>query len=405
MPAKPTPTTSTAAAAPAEPLQPAARAGRTLCRRRNLGASTRDRRPFDLSALGRSLREGSVEAGGDVRRHRPVGRALGGEGRRDVEKVGPHVRARRAPGQMGVDAHRLGCGQTPGEKIRDPVRGRVFGLTHCWLPGSWGGGFADVSVGSFAPGGAVDAEGWTLPGASRFLRYWLSSGASRVRPRAHRLFTVPGAQSTMAATSSTRVALHVDEDERDPLLLAELGERLHHIRTTLAGLRGVVLRLAARDRAEPVLVLGERLRGSALVSAQPVEAGVDDDPVQPGRDLSVPSEAVGAVERREQRVLEGVGSLLAVTRRADRHRPEAVAVPADELGERVRVAGDMGAQQRTVVGVGCHPRTWISATFPWYPPVTGGTDVSQTSRNRVVTGLSSAMVALVPTPDAVPTRA
>ena len=65
---------------------------------------------------------------------------------------------------------------------------------------------------------------------------------------------------------------------------------------------------------------------------------------------AVAAEPLGRPERRQQRVLQRVGGLLAVAERAQRDRPQPVAVPADQLAERVGVAVGVGAQQRRVVG-------------------------------------------------------
>ena len=96
-------------------------------------------------------------------------------------------------------------------------------------------------------------------------------------------------------------------------------------------------------------VSGSGTVGRAWRRRTPVEAGVDHDPVQPGGHRGVAPEPVGRPVGRQQRVLQRVGRLLAVAERAQGDRPEPVAVPADQLGERVRVAGDVGAQQRRVV--------------------------------------------------------
>ena len=61
-----------------------------------------------------------------------------------------------------------------------------------------------------------------------------------------------------------------------------------------------------------VEVVGQRVgRAGRLAPAEPVEAGVDHDPVQPGGDRRVAAVGVGPAERRDQRVLQGVGRLLA----------------------------------------------------------------------------------------------
>ena len=79
----------------------------------------------------------------------------------------------------------------------------------------------------------------------------------------------------------------------------------------------------------------------------------------------VAPEPVGRPVGRDQRVLYGVGRLLAVAQGTQGDRPQPVAVPADELAEGVPVAGDVGAQQSRVVAVGVGPvtaRPYRSAT-------------------------------------------
>ena len=68
--------------------------------------------------------------------------------------------------------------------------------------------------------------------------------------------------------------------------------------------------------------------------AQPVEARVDHDAVQPGGDRCVAAEGPRPAERRDQGLLQGVGGVLRVAHGAQGHRPEPVAVPREELAER-----------------------------------------------------------------------
>ena len=98
-------------------------------------------------------------------------------------------------------------------------------------------------------------------------------------------------------------------------------------------------------------VVGERIGAPDLVAPQPVQAGVDHDPVQPGRDPRVATERLGPAERGDHRVLEGVGGVRRVAGRAQGDRPEPVAVPAEQGAESLRVTGDVRGQQRTVVFV------------------------------------------------------
>ena len=87
-----------------------------------------------------------------------------------------------------------------------------------------------------------------------------------------------------------------------------------------------------------------------LAFAEPVQAGVHHDAVQPGGDCGVAAEAGGGAMRGEQGVLHRVGGLLAVADGAQGDRPQPVAVPADQLGEGLGIAVDVRAQQIGVAG-------------------------------------------------------
>ena len=85
-----------------------------------------------------------------------------------------------------------------------------------------------------------------------------------------------------------------------------------------------------------------------LLPAEQVEAGVDDDAVQPGGHGRVAAERPGAAVGRDQRVLDRVGRVVGVAERTQRNGPEPVAVPVDELAERLLVTREMGGQQGSV---------------------------------------------------------
>ena len=85
----------------------------------------------------------------------------------------------------------------------------------------------------------------------------------------------------------------------------------------------------------------------------------------------VAAEPVGGPVGRDQRVLHGVGGLFAIAEGAQGDRPQPVPVPADQLGEGVRVTADVRAQQRVVVARrSCGParavdgRTGVSRPSP-----------------------------------------
>ena len=92
-------------------------------------------------------------------------------------------------------------------------------------------------------------------------------------------------------------------------------------------------------------LLGQRDRGPDRAAPQPVERGVHDDPVQPGRDRGVAAELVGAAVGGDEGVLQGVRGLLRVTGRPQGHGPQPVAVALDEERERPVVAGDVPGEE------------------------------------------------------------
>src|SRR6478752_3934842 len=140
-----------------------------------------------------------------------------------------------------------------------------------------------------------------------------------------------------------RQAVHVDQDQGHPLPLGQPGEGLAHVE---AGL----------DRGVVVVQVGQveltEVAGAAhghLLAAQPVQAGVDDDAVQPGRDGGLAAEGVGTPEGGDERVLHGIRGQLAVGGGAQRHRVHPVAVPAEQLAEGgAAVAVDVALEQLAV---------------------------------------------------------
>jgi len=123
----------------------------------------------------------------------------------------------------------------------------------------------------------------------------------------------------------------------------DLEQRLVHQQAELFVGHGVTGR-----RELVVIVLGQRDGGPGLTSAHPVEAGVDDDAVQPGGDGGVRSEAGGRAVGGEERILQGVRGLLGVTRGAQRDRPHPVAVAAYEFRECMGIACGMRTDQLNI---------------------------------------------------------
>ena len=148
-------------------------------------------------------------------------------------------------------------------------------------------------------------------------------------PRAARLHGADGAVEHRGRLGD-RVALHVDQHQRGSLLGGQLVQRVEHQPAALVADRQVrrVLgrRRGRRERAAVAVLLevvGQRLGPAYLRGAQPVQAGVDHDPVQPGGDGGVAAEGPGPAVRRDQAVLEPVGGVLAVAHGAHARPPRA----------------------------------------------------------------------------------
>ena len=139
----------------------------------------------------------------------------------------------------------------------------------------------------------------------------------------------------------------IDERNGLALILGKLSE----------GSRNVELQFTSGDA-----VLGIRQRDAGLLfhrkghgrtgaaSAHAIEAGVHDDSVQPGRDLGVTTELRGTAVGGDQRILQGIGSVLRVTGGLESHGPQSISVTAHDLGEGIRVPGDVGREQLAVAG-------------------------------------------------------
>ena len=79
--------------------------------------------------------------------------------------------------------------------------------------------------------------------------------------------------------------------------------------------------------------------------AQAVQAGVHHDAVQPAADRTVVPEPRRVSVGLEQRVLEGVGGILRIMAGQPGEPVQLLAVPVEQLLERVPVAGDVCRQQ------------------------------------------------------------
>ena len=96
--------------------------------------------------------------------------------------------------------------------------------------------------------------------------------------------------------------------------------------------------IAGRRLPALVLELGVRLDGAALAQPLGVHRGVDADPVQPRLDAAA-TELVEVAERREERLLDGIGRLVAIRHHPDDQREQGILVQHDEVVECIEVAG------------------------------------------------------------------
>src|SRR5690606_36511526 len=81
-------------------------------------------------------------------------------------------------------------------------------------------------------------------------------------------------------------------------------------------------------------------------TSEPVQAGVDDDPVEPGGHGGIPAVGAGPPERVDQAVLKGVRRLFGIAERTQGNGPQPVTVALDQLTERVRVPAHVPPKQR-----------------------------------------------------------
>lgn len=138
--------------------------------------------------------------------------------------------------------------------------------------------------------------------------------------------------------------MHVDQDEHDPLVLGKASQRRAHVETDL----GLTMSVVGVDHVD-VGSVASATQDIAL-AAKAIEAGVDDDAVQPRGHSRITAIGAGAAERVDEAVLDAVGSELTITRGAHGDSPESIAVPAEELTEGVGVTRDMSGHEGAIVG-------------------------------------------------------
>ncbi len=132
-----------------------------------------------------------------------------------------------------------------------------------------------------------------------------------------------------------RIAVHVDGHHRGALLDGQPHQRPLHRD------RGLDLGGPIGDRID----VFERGGGVSLVAAQPIQAGIDHDAVQPAADRGVMPKGAGAAVRREHRVLQCVLGILGAAAGQPGEPVQLPVMAVEQLLEGVAVAGDVGRQQ------------------------------------------------------------
>jgi hypothetical protein len=82
----------------------------------------------------------------------------------------------------------------------------------------------------------------------------------------------------------------------------------------------------------------------SLVAAQPVQARIDHNPVQPAADRGVVAKGSGAAVRRGHCLLQGVLGVLVAAAGQPGKPVQLAVVTVEKLLEGIAVAGDVGSQ-------------------------------------------------------------
>ena len=310
----------------------------------------------DRDARGPRLRgERLVQAAGQLVGHGPdVGSA--GEPTRDLAEGREVGAARRALVQVVGDGGGRGGREESLLEVREGVEIRMYAGSR-QVVGAHGLGSPPSAVARSwraSPGSrswSAGLGGGTWPSPARFPWSSRSSGRSRARPRAQRLLTVPGAQSSTWAVSSTDQPYMSTSTSAARCSTGQGVQGGHHVQGDVQGGERI-------GHPGPRLGLRERIGGAHGAAAHPVQAGVHHDAVQPRGHRRVTTEGGrrpragcrrrGRAQCRDERVLDGVRGLLAVSHRAHGHRPEPVTVATEELTERLGVTRRVGAEQGCV---------------------------------------------------------
>ena len=104
---------------------------------------------------------------------------------------------------------------------------------------------------------------------------------------------------------------------------------------------------AAGQRVQRFVVPAGRGR-ARCPAAHAVQGGINNNPVQPGRDGRVAPKAIGFLERRDHRILQSVGCLLRIAECTDGNGPEPVPMPPEQLAERIGIARHVPPEQISV---------------------------------------------------------
>ena len=268
-----------------------------------------------------------------------------------------HLGARRAAGQVGRDAGPLAAVAVAGlEGGQLLVVGVVGALGHAAVTpaargrvstfGRWGSG-----VGSRG----VDHSEWGAGGG------WFGGVAEAVGEggAATEDAALHGADRDLQDLGGVGVGdpVQVAEDDRDPELLGDLGER---------GLDGDgrgdhLAELAAGGDGQAGVLRVEGGQAGPAPAPGLVGGRVHGDPVQPGREGGRLAEAGGLAQGGQEGLLGGVLGVLPAAEDPQAESVDAALVARDQLAEGPGVAAQVGGEQGLVARV-AHDRRTASAT-------------------------------------------
>ncbi len=108
-------------------------------------------------------------------------------------------------------------------------------------------------------------------------------------------------------------------------------------------------------------------------AAHAVQSGINNNPVQPGRDRRIAPKPIGSLERCDHRILQSVGRLLRITECTDGNGPEPVPMPPEQLAECIGITRHVPPEQLRV------RRTLLQG---WSVPLASGAGAGDCSRAR-----------------------